>query len=65
MVFHYRVEVQIEYSKEAGELLICVELMDASMERFYQTMHALSNITYKDLDHVLCRLTHNVIYTLV
>ncbi|CAF1261135.1 unnamed protein product [Adineta ricciae] len=46
--------------KEAGELLICVELMDASMERFYQTMHALSNITYKDLDHVLCRLTHNI-----
>ncbi|UJR30330.1 hypothetical protein I4U23_017867 [Adineta vaga] len=46
--------------KEASELLICVELMDASMERFCQAMHALSNITYTDLDHVLCRLTHNI-----
>ncbi|CAF0884213.1 unnamed protein product [Rotaria sordida] len=45
--------------KEASELLICVELMDASMDRFYQTMHSL-NISYTDLDHVLCRLTHNI-----
>ncbi|CAF2472814.1 unnamed protein product [Rotaria sp. Silwood2] len=46
--------------KEASELLICVELMDASMDRFYQTMHSLNNVSYTDLDHVLCRLTHNI-----
>jgi hypothetical protein len=50
----------LNYSKEVSELLICVELMDASLDRFYQTMHSLEKITYEDLDHVLCRLTHNV-----
>jgi len=36
--------------------------MNASMDKFYQTMHSLDNVTYTDLDHVLCRLTHNVKY---
>jgi hypothetical protein len=35
------------------------------MDRFYQTMHSLNEITYTDLDHVLCRLTHNVIYIFI
>jgi hypothetical protein len=34
--------------------------MDASLDRFYQTMHSIGQITYEDLDNVLCRLTHNV-----
>ncbi|CAF4006868.1 unnamed protein product [Rotaria sp. Silwood1] len=34
--------------------------MDASMERFYHTMHSLDSVSYTDLDHVLCRLTHNI-----
>jgi len=46
--------------REASELLICVELMDASMDRFYQTMHLLNKFTYAELDRVLCRLTHNI-----
>lgn len=50
----------IKCLKEASELIICVELMDASMDRFYQTMHALDKLSYTELDRVLCRLTHNV-----
>lgn len=53
----------ILYFKETSELLICVELMDASLDRFYQTMHSLDKLSYTDLDHVLCRLTHNVKYS--
>ncbi len=40
-----------------------MELMDAPIDRFYKTMHSFDNITYTDLDHVLCRLTHNVKYS--
>jgi hypothetical protein len=40
-----------------------MELMDASIDKFYKTMHSFDNVTYKDLDHVLCRLTHNVKYS--
>jgi hypothetical protein len=36
--------------------------MNASLDRFYQTMHSIDKITYTDLDRVLCRLTHNVKY---
>ncbi|CAF3216195.1 unnamed protein product [Rotaria socialis] len=45
--------------KESSELLICVELMNASMERFYQAMHA-HNVSPTDFDQILCRLTHNI-----
>ena len=34
--------------------------MDASMERFYHTMHSLGTLTDAELDRLLCRLTHNV-----
>lgn len=46
--------------RETSELLICVELMDASMDRFYQTMHSSNKTNFEDLDRVLCRLTHNI-----
>lgn len=46
--------------RETSELLICVELMDASLDRFYQTMHSTNKTNYEDLDRVLCRLTHNI-----
>ncbi|CAF1068325.1 unnamed protein product [Adineta steineri] len=46
--------------RESSELVICVELMDASLDRFYQTMHSFDNVTYTEFDHVLCRLTHNI-----
>jgi len=46
--------------RSANELLICVELMDASMDRFYQRMHAIDNLTENELNSVLCRLTHNI-----
>jgi hypothetical protein len=39
--------------------------MDAPIDRFYKTMHSFDNITYTDLDHVLCRLTHNVKYLFI
>jgi hypothetical protein len=30
------------------------------MDRFYQTMHSVGNVTYTEFDNVLCRLSHNV-----
>ncbi len=46
--------------KRHGQLLICMELMDAPMDKFYQIMHSLQNVTFDELDHVLRRLINNV-----
>ncbi|CAF1387115.1 unnamed protein product [Adineta steineri] len=51
--------------KESSKLLICVELMDVSMDIFYQTMHSFDNVTNTELDRVLCRLTDNVKYLII
>ena len=37
-----------------------MELMDASTEKFYRSMHSLANVTYDEMNYLLCRLTNNV-----
>ncbi len=47
-------------SKFTGELCICMELMDTTVEKFYRAMHLLGEVASNDLDRFLRRLTHNV-----
>ncbi|CAF4473027.1 unnamed protein product, partial [Didymodactylos carnosus] len=42
-----------------SQLIICMETMDSSMDRFYLTMHRIDQLQY--LDQVLRRLAHNIV----
>ncbi|CAF1214633.1 unnamed protein product [Rotaria sordida] len=43
-----------------SELCICMELMDTTVKKFYETMHLLGDILSSSLDRFLCRLIHNI-----
>ncbi|CAF3957917.1 unnamed protein product [Rotaria sp. Silwood2] len=53
------------FLKVYSELCICMELMDTTLRRFYQTMHQLGNIDPNNLDFLVRRVIHNVKSTLV
>ncbi|CAF1088348.1 unnamed protein product [Rotaria sordida] len=43
-----------------SELCICMELMDITIKKFYETMHLLGDILSSTLDCFLCRLSRNI-----
>ncbi len=46
--------------KGTDELCMCMEFMDASVARFYRTMHSLDPVPFDKLNTFLRRVAHDV-----
>ncbi|CAF1234654.1 unnamed protein product [Rotaria sp. Silwood1] len=50
--------------KRHSELCICMQLMNSTMKKFYETMHSYKTIVCSNFDLFIARLIHNVVTAL-